>query len=89
MSIEEPFFDIIELLIAIAGLSGVAGLFWGIFQYRQTRIEKRKDLLFHLADKFDNDERLIYAKKILDDLSLEPKLDWENNTNDYHKRNLD
>ena len=85
----ESVSGLIELFMAVAGLSGVAGLFWGIFQYRKSRIEKRKDLLFHLADKFDDDDRFTYAKKLLDDFSLEPKPGWENDTKDYHKNNFE
>jgi len=53
-------------MLAIAGLSGVAGLFWGIYQYRENRLQNRKETLFELIHEFDNSEKMFYAKKILD-----------------------
>jgi len=57
---------VISLIAAAAGLSGVVGLFWGIYQYRESRITKRKDTLFQLVREFDRSEQMYLAKKILD-----------------------
>lgn len=57
---------VINLIAAAAGLSGVVGLFWGIYQYRESRITKRKDTLFQLVREFDRSEQMYLAKKILD-----------------------
>jgi hypothetical protein len=62
----EDISQIINLVIAIAGLSGVGGLFWGIYQYRENRIMKRKDILFQLVHEFDRSKEMDPAKKILD-----------------------
>ena len=77
-----------KLFFSIAGLSGVAGLFWGIYQYRQNRIEKRKDILFELVREFDQSEKMNFAKRILDDYSLEIEDGWLNKPGFYHKSNL-
>jgi len=57
---------LIQLIIAIAGISGVAGLFWGIYEYRENQKAKRKDTLFELVNEFDRSEEMHFAKKILD-----------------------
>ncbi|MBM3896185.1 MAG: hypothetical protein FJ360_00330 [Thaumarchaeota archaeon] len=57
---------IIQLVIAIAGVSGVAGLFWGIYEYRENQKTKRKDTLFKLVHDFDISKEMHFAKKILD-----------------------
>ena len=58
--------QIINLVIAIAGLSGVGGLFWGIYEYRENQRTKRKETLFQLVREFDRSEEINIAKKILD-----------------------
>ena len=57
---------LIQLIIAIAGVSGVAGLFWGIYEYRENQKSKRKDILFEVVHEFDRSEEMHFAKKILD-----------------------
>lgn len=53
-------------LAIIAGFSGIGTLGWGIFQYRQTRYDKRKDLFLELTKEFDSSKDFLPAKKILD-----------------------
>jgi len=62
----EDWTPLINLVIAIAGFSGVAGLFWGIYEYRETQKTKRKDVLFELVKEFDKSEQMHFAKRILD-----------------------
>ena len=80
--------DLIRLFFSIAGLSGVAGLFWGIYQYRQSRIEKRKDILFEIVREFDKSEEMNFAKRILDDFQLKVEDGWLNKFGFYAKLNL-
>lgn len=59
--------DPVNILLAVAGLSGVAGLFWGIYQYRESRNDKRKETFFQLTKDFDSSMEILPAKKILDE----------------------
>ena len=77
-----------NLLFSIAGLSGVGGLFWGIYQYKQSGIEKRKNILFELVKEFDKSTKMGHAKRILDDFNLKPQKEWTKEYGYYHKRNL-
>jgi hypothetical protein len=58
--------DILSLVIPILSASGIVGLFWGIYQYREARNDRRKETFFKLTEEFDNSRELFYAKKILD-----------------------
>jgi len=59
--------DPVNILLAVAGLSGVAGLFWGIYQYSESRNDKRKETFFQLTKDFDSSLEILPAKKVLDE----------------------
>jgi hypothetical protein len=63
---------VVQVLVAVAGFSGLFGLFWGIYQYRDGQIAKRKEVLFDLITEFDESEELLLAKLILADFILTP-----------------
>jgi hypothetical protein len=55
----------------IAAMVALAGLFWGLLQYRQTGMDKRKEDFFQLAKEFDTTKEMYFAKKILDTWALD------------------
>lgn len=67
-------FDLSELSdlgTFIIGAVGVAGLLWGLWQYRQAKGDKRKEDFFQLAKEFDTSVEMYFAKKILDQWGLD------------------
>ena len=60
----------LETLAIIAGFSGIGTLGWGIFQYRQVRLDKRKDLFLEITKEFDKSKEFLPAKKILDNWTV-------------------
>lgn len=68
----------INIILTIASTSGIAGLFWGIYQYRASRIKNRKEILFELIKEFDDpSNKMQLAKYILDGYYITPKNNWE------------
>lgn len=63
-------YELVDVLLAIAGLSGVAGLFWAIYEYKESRNDKRKETFFELTGNFDTSKEMLFAKKILDTWTL-------------------
>jgi len=61
----------IQLILAATGASGIAGLFWGIYQYREARNDRRKETFFTLTKDFDHSKEFHFAKKILDTWALD------------------
>lgn len=79
---------IINLLVAIVGLSGVIGAFIGIREYREGRIVKRKEILFPLIEEFDDETKLMdIAKNMLDGFKFRNK-GWEHPIDYYGIENL-
>ena len=56
----------LEILAIIAGFSGIGTLGWGIYQYRQVRLDKRKEVFLEITKEFDTSVEFLPAKKILD-----------------------
>lgn len=67
----DHFESIFKLSLTAIGASGILGLFWGIYQYKEARNDKRKETFFSLTKEFDASEQLYYAKKILDGWALD------------------
>jgi hypothetical protein len=69
---------IANVILTAASASGLAGLFWGIYQYRETKAIKRKEILFDLIKEFDDpSNKMQYAKLILDRYYITPKRMWQ------------
>jgi hypothetical protein len=49
-----PIDTIIDVILTAASTSGILGLFWGMYQYRESRILNRKEILFDLIEEFDD-----------------------------------
>lgn len=60
--------EITEIITAIASMSAVGAIIFGIFQYKKDQINKKKDILFPLIEEFDDDcKKMDLAKKLLDE----------------------
>jgi hypothetical protein len=57
---------ITNLLASVAGLSGAAGLVWGVYVYQGSQRAKRAETLFQLVREFDKSEEFVLAKRLLD-----------------------
>lgn len=82
----------LEYLAILAGFSGIATFGWGIYQYRQVRLDKRKELFLEITKEFDTSKEFLPAKKILDgwtaaysvEKGLQPSV-----TGQFSKNNID
>ena len=63
--------NVIQIILATTGASGIAGLFWGIYQYREGRNDRRKETFFTLIKDFDYSTEMHFAKKILDTWAID------------------
>lgn len=59
------------------GSAGLAGLFWGIYEYRQSQKLRRQQTLFEIVKEFEKPGNITYAKKLLDSFTLEPREGWK------------
>jgi hypothetical protein len=80
--------DVISRIVtASIGSAGIAGLFWGIYQYRQGQKLTRQNLLFDLIREHEKSKSTILAKKILDGFTLErEKIGGNNQEIDYYSK---
>ena len=63
---QNTFESFTNLFLAIAGLAAVGTLVWGIYEYRESRSDKRKEIFIEIAETFDSSKDMRFAKKILD-----------------------
>src|SRR5215203_73505 len=86
-----------DLLIPIAAIIGAIGgsisSFWAIYQYREARIMKRKEILFEMVQEKEEGETSVEVKLIRDILNgyeIQPESSWThfNEKKYYTKDNL-
>ena len=77
LTLSELLTSITQFMLAITGLSGIFGLFWGIYRYREGQNMKRKEVLFELIKEYDDPDSLMnLAIHLLDDHVVPSKNEW-------------
>ena len=62
----DPMATALSILTLIVGSGGVATLFWGIKQYKDSKVLKRQETLLELTKKFADSNEMKLAKGLLD-----------------------
>jgi hypothetical protein len=85
---------LIEGLIPVAAVIGAVGgsiaSVWGIYEYRQGQIIKRKEILFELIKELETCNKIQLIRNILDRYVIPPENNWRhfNEKNYYSLKNL-
>lgn len=90
MSAESMIEGLIPVAAVIGAVGGSIASVWGIYEYAQAQILKRKEILFELIKELETCNKLQLIRNILDRYVIPPEYNWRlfNEKKYYSLKNL-
>jgi hypothetical protein len=76
--------DLSNYVTMAVGIFGIVGIFIGLYQYREDRVQRRKTTVLELVKEFEDKVELTYAIDCLDEFYVDPEKDWDNQNDRYY-----